>query len=220
VCAVLVHIREEVKSQGTALGQMLIDGPTTDFNAPDTCAHIRDLTRDILGEVKMTRPETDRQAFVNGAYKVLQTFVQEASERGSIMGKRLLFGAMGDAEHMAAKKAMVHAFREVSDLYSSPPRVDDLMVMTVDGYARSTQAAQAQARAQQTPSRAPHGPAAHMSQASVANTSTVVGGVHYPAQSVVAGADEGHAAASSWSTQAYPPPPPAQDNHSATQGTG
>jgi hypothetical protein len=161
VCAVVARLRKEAKRQGTALSHMLTDGPVTDFGSAETCARIKQVTRSILAEVSATDPEDDRQAFINGAYKVLQVMVQEAEESGSVFGKQLLLGPISGSELVAAKKAMVNIYKEVSASYTSPPRFDG-------GSVRSVQV-------QQTPTRASHIPAHVSNQNGMAGMSTLPG---------------------------------------------
>ena len=143
ICASIKLIVAEAKTQGTALSMMLTDGPGTDFSGPETGARIKQATRDRLAEVNGMNPDSDRQAFNNGAYKLLQGLLREAEESGSTFGKELLLGPIRGAELAATKKAMVGMYKEAMGSYESPPRVDDT--------SRT-----AQVQIQQTPTRVRH----------------------------------------------------------------
>ncbi len=125
ICAAIKLIVAEAKIEGTALSMMLTDGPGTDFSGPETGARIKQATRDRFTEVTAMNPGSDRQAFLNGAYKLLQGLLREAEESGSAFGKELLLGPITGAETAQAKKTMVGMYKEVMASYESPPRVDD-----------------------------------------------------------------------------------------------
>ncbi|KAK4153900.1 hypothetical protein C8A00DRAFT_43278 [Chaetomidium leptoderma] len=188
VCAVVGRIRGEVKRQGTALSHMLIDGPTTDFSGPETGTRIKQATKHLLAE-----------AFINGAYKILQTIVQEAEVYGSVFGKQLLLGPITGSDLVAAKKAMVVIYKEVSAAYTAPPAFDLCP-------ARSAQLQQ------QTPTRARPAPAHGSGQNGMANRSST-SSPHLPRHPLAPGTPvpgrtgspqmNGHAASSS-PMQAFP----------------
>ncbi|KAG7285314.1 hypothetical protein NEMBOFW57_009936 [Staphylotrichum longicolle] len=143
ICAAIKLILKEARTQGTVLSHMLIDGPAADFTGSEARGRIKEATKYHLVKVSATKPDTDRQAFINGAYKVLQGVLEEVEGHGTVFGNALLMGPIAGPELLAAKRAMVVMYREAAASYESPPRVDE-------GLARSAQV-------QQTPTRARHG---------------------------------------------------------------
>ncbi|KAJ4306845.1 hypothetical protein N0V88_000216 [Collariella sp. IMI 366227] len=124
ICAVVKAILRESKKRGTVLDQVLTDGPQTAFAAPDTAMHIKQVTRGHLAEVYGLEPESEHEAFNNGAYKVLQAVVGEIEREGKVFGKELLLGPVTGVDLVGVKKAMAKMYKEVSTEYVSPYRGD------------------------------------------------------------------------------------------------
>ena len=121
ICAAIRLIVKEVKSRGTIFSQLLMDGPATDFSAPETAGQIKQDTKRYVAAVNALNPEDDQQAFVNGAYKVLQAVVQEIEEHGTVFGKELLLGRIFGPALLPVKRCMANMYREIADSYTPPP---------------------------------------------------------------------------------------------------
>ncbi|KAL2174322.1 uncharacterized protein P884DRAFT_280299 [Thermothelomyces heterothallicus CBS 202.75] len=165
VCAAIAHIVKEAKL-GTVLSQVLLDGPIADFGCPEISGHIKQATKSHLIAVSAAGPEDDRQAFLSGAFKVLQGILHEIEERGSVFGKALLDGPMSGPALMPARKAMSTVYKAVMAEYRSPPRFEGDSV-------RPT-------HAQQTPTRMSLARSRISSQSSMGNGSAVAGSPHLP----------------------------------------
>lgn len=177
ICAAIKLILKEARTQGTVLSHMLIDGPAADFTGPEARARIKEATKYHLVKVSATKPDTDRQAFINGAYKVLQGVLEEVEGHGTVFGNALLMGPIAGPELLAAKRAMVVMYREAAASYESPPRVDE-------GLARSAQV-------QQTPTRARQGSSNGIGNATLAGSSRLP---VYPAAPGTPAMSHGHVA--------------------------
>ncbi|AEO61570.1 hypothetical protein MYCTH_2071057 [Thermothelomyces thermophilus ATCC 42464] len=165
VCAAIAHIVMEAKL-GTVFSQVLLDGPIADFGCPEISGHIKQATKSHLIAVSAAGPEDDRQAFLSGAFKVLQGILHEIEERGSVFGKALLDGPMSGPALMPARKAMSTVYKAVMAEYRSPPRFEGDSV-------RPTQV-------QQTPTRMSLARSRISSRSSMGNGSAVAGSPHLP----------------------------------------
>ncbi|KAL2160098.1 hypothetical protein VTH06DRAFT_1753 [Thermothelomyces fergusii] len=121
VCAAIAHVVKEAKL-GTVFSQVLLDGPIADFGCPEISGRIKQVTKSHLIAVSAAEPEDDRQAFLSGAFRVLQGILHEIEEHGSVFGKALLDGQMSGAALMPARKAMSTVYKTVMAEYQSPPR--------------------------------------------------------------------------------------------------
>ncbi|KAL2195893.1 hypothetical protein P885DRAFT_39276 [Corynascus similis CBS 632.67] len=145
VCAAVAHIVREAKL-GTVFSQVLLDGPITDFNCPEVSGHIKQATRGHLIAVSTMEPEDDRQAFLSGAFKVLQGVLQEMEEHGSVFGRVLLDGPLSGPALMPARKAMSAVYKAVMVEYTSPPRCDSDITRLAQVEQTPTRAGSANAR--------------------------------------------------------------------------
>ncbi|KAK4251636.1 hypothetical protein C7999DRAFT_27710 [Corynascus novoguineensis] len=145
VCAAIAHIVREAKL-GTVFSQVLLDGPITDFNCPEVSGHIKQATRGHLIAVSTTEPEDDRQAFLSGAFKVLQGVLQEMEEHGSVFGRVLLDGRLSGPALMPARRAMSAVYKAVMVEYTSPPRCDSDLTRLAQVQQTPTRAGPAHAR--------------------------------------------------------------------------
>ncbi|GAB1313353.1 hypothetical protein MFIFM68171_03563 [Madurella fahalii] len=160
VCAVVRLLVQEARKHGTALSQILTNGPATDFGAPETANRIKQMTKSHLVAVDAMGIESNQEAFINGAYKTLQTIVEEAEARGSIFGKELLLGSVSGPDLMAAKQRMASMYKEIAAAYVSSPEPAGKAKQSVQQL--------------QTPTRAPRGPAAAVRWDSDASPPSIV----------------------------------------------
>ncbi|KAL2143286.1 hypothetical protein VTI28DRAFT_10593 [Corynascus sepedonium] len=145
VCAAVAHIVREAKL-GTVFSQVLLDGPITDFNCPEVSGHIKQATRSHLIAVSTTEPEDDRQAFLSGAFKVLQGVLQEMEEHGSVFGRVLLDGPLSGPALMPARRAMSAVYKAVMVEYTFPPICDSDITRLAQVQQTPTRAGPANAR--------------------------------------------------------------------------
>ncbi|KAK4040457.1 hypothetical protein C8A01DRAFT_15669 [Parachaetomium inaequale] len=172
ICTAIAHIVKEAR-KGTVFSQVLLDGPISDFGSPEIGGRIKQATKLHLVAVNATNPEDNREAFLRGAFRVLQAVLREVERHGSVFEKPLLDGPLSGPELMSARRAMGAVYKTVMAEYTSPPRFDG-------GCARP-------ASVQQTPTRAPAAHARVSSQSTVAKGSASAGSPHLPGQTVAAG---------------------------------
>ncbi|KXX80701.1 hypothetical protein MMYC01_202120 [Madurella mycetomatis] len=120
VCAVIRLLVREAKKRGTALSQVLIDGPATDFGSPEAGDRIKQMAKGHLAAVNAMDIESEQEAFMNGAYRTLQAVVAEAEACGSIFGKELLLGSVSGPDLAAVKQRMASMYKEIVASYTPP----------------------------------------------------------------------------------------------------
>ncbi|KAH6851014.1 hypothetical protein B0I37DRAFT_404716 [Chaetomium sp. MPI-CAGE-AT-0009] len=164
VCTAIAHVVKEAKA-GTVFSQPLLDGPVDDFRS-ELIGHIKQVIKTHVVEVNATTPQDGQQAFLKGAFKLLQGILHEIERRGCVFKKALLSGPVSGPDLIPARKGMSAVYQAIMAEYTSPPRFD----------GDSAQPA----KAQQTPTRAPTAHTHGLSESNMANGSASTGSPHLP----------------------------------------
>ncbi|KAK3304310.1 uncharacterized protein B0T15DRAFT_236289 [Chaetomium strumarium] len=216
ITAAIKCLVNEVKRRGTALGQMLADGFQTNLAAPEMSARIKQLTKSCMADATATNPEDENHAFNCGAWKALHQIMQEMEQHGTALGKALLVGPLSGTVLVAVKQKMGDLFKEVAELYTSPPRFG----------TSSAQLAQP-AQVQLTPTLAAHATTHLSQQTNAANMAIQTGSPYVPGYPLLSATTaSGHAGVQQQSghaspvttTQAHPRMPSSNNNSSPMEG--
>ncbi|KAK3297743.1 uncharacterized protein B0H64DRAFT_373057 [Chaetomium fimeti] len=164
VCTAIAHVVKEAKT-GTVFSQPLLDGPIEDFRS-EFIGHIKQVIKTHIVAVNATNPQDDQQAFLKGAFKLLQGILQEIERRGCVFKKALLSGPVSGADLIPARRGMSAVYQAIMAEYTSPPRFDG-------GSAQS-------AKVQQTPTRTSTAHTRVSSQSKMANGQALVGSPRLP----------------------------------------
>jgi hypothetical protein len=139
ICTAIAHIVKEA-STGSIFAQPLLDGPIEDFRS-ELGSHIKQVIKTHVVAVNATNPQDDQQAFLKGAFKLLQGILQEIERRGCAFKKALLSGPVSGPDLIPARRGMATVYQAIMAEYTSPPRFDG-------GFAQP-------AKLQDTPTREP-----------------------------------------------------------------